>query len=342
MKPPMHNPFISVIVPVYNVEQYLNQCVDSVLNQTFSDYELILVDDGSTDLSGNVCDQYSKTDDRIKVFHKNNGGLSSARNIGILNSKGKYVIFLDSDDYWLDINFIEKIYDKCLDCEYDVIRGEYDVVDSNGKYLRSSYVEGKNIFIDGTFTPYEMMSTVLNGGYFSWLFILKREIAKKVLFNEDVKFQEDIDFAVRLFSNNLVCGYIPIHFYAYRQRPGSIIHVTKIENIRCSFSFCDLFYEYSNSVIDDNLRKLYIYNSIMMYCWTIVSLAEDYYFSRLIEIDRLLNLNGLRKTAISRTKLLTDRTFPIRLYVNPFIFVTMLNLKHRLGQFIRMIFSLIK
>lgn len=89
---------ISVIVPVYNTEAYLHKCIDSILNQSFTNFELLLIDDGSTDKSGQICDEYAKKDFRVKVFHKNNGGVSSARNIGLNNAKGQWVTFIDSDD----------------------------------------------------------------------------------------------------------------------------------------------------------------------------------------------------------------------------------------------------
>ena len=92
------NIIVSVIVPVYNVELYLKECVDSIINQSFDNIEIILVDDGSTDNSSNICDEYSKIDERVKVIHKSNGGLSSARNVGINEAKGKYIMFVDSDD----------------------------------------------------------------------------------------------------------------------------------------------------------------------------------------------------------------------------------------------------
>ena len=91
--------YISIIVPIYNVEKYLSRCVDSILNQTFTDFELILVDDGSTDNSGKICDEYAEKDCRIKVIHKDNWGVSSARNVGLENSVGEYIMFCDSDDF---------------------------------------------------------------------------------------------------------------------------------------------------------------------------------------------------------------------------------------------------
>jgi glycosyltransferase involved in cell wall biosynthesis len=95
----MANPAISIIVPVYKTEKYLNRCVDSILSQDYNDFELILVDDGSPDNSGKICDEYAKNDNRIKVIHKENGGVSSARNLGIEESCGSYLMFVDSDDY---------------------------------------------------------------------------------------------------------------------------------------------------------------------------------------------------------------------------------------------------
>ena len=99
------NDLISVVIPVYRVEKYLERCVESVINQTYANLEIILIDDGSPDNSGNICDEYAKIDKRIKVIHKKNGGLSDARNVGIENSKGKYITFIDSD-YYIEENYV--------------------------------------------------------------------------------------------------------------------------------------------------------------------------------------------------------------------------------------------
>lgn len=100
------NDLISLIVPVYNVEKYLDKCLETITNQTYSNMEIILIDDGSTDLSGKKCDEWEKKDSRVRVIHKKNGGLSSARNAGIDVAKGKYISFIDSDDY-IELNMIE-------------------------------------------------------------------------------------------------------------------------------------------------------------------------------------------------------------------------------------------
>ena len=106
------NELISVIVPVYNVEEYLPKCIESIINQTYKNLEIILVDDGSTDNSGRICDEYAKKDDRIIVFHKENGGLSDARNCGIDAATGDWVQFVDSDDY-IHQTMVEKMYSSC-------------------------------------------------------------------------------------------------------------------------------------------------------------------------------------------------------------------------------------
>ena len=103
-------PEISIIVPVYKVEKYLRHCVDSILAQTFTDFELLLIDDGSPDNSGAICDEYAEKDNRVRVFHKENGGVSSARNLGLDNARGTYIMFCDSDDYVAD-NWAEKLYE---------------------------------------------------------------------------------------------------------------------------------------------------------------------------------------------------------------------------------------
>ncbi len=129
------NELISVILPIYNVSQYLKRCVDSVMTQTYKNIEIILVDDGSTDDSGIICDEYAKVDSRIKVIHKQNGGLSSARNAGIDEAKGEYLTFIDSDDY-VDEDYVEFLY--TLVCEYNVKMSiaSHTVVYENGTVLK--------------------------------------------------------------------------------------------------------------------------------------------------------------------------------------------------------------
>lgn len=133
-------PKISVIVPVYKAEKYIRRCVDSILAQTFTDFELLLVDDGSPDNSGAICEEYAARDSRVKVFHKENGGVSSARNLGLDNAKGEWVTFVDADD-WIAETFIQGLYKPISECEdVDFVQGgclnyaNGEVVGINQKY----------------------------------------------------------------------------------------------------------------------------------------------------------------------------------------------------------------
>lgn len=148
---------LSVVVPVYKVELYLNKCVDSVLSQTYTEFELILVDDGSPDLCGEMCDEYAKKDDRIKVIHKPNGGLSDARNAGIELAKGEYITFIDSDD-WVDITYLEKLYNLMIETGSDIsvcnfIRTENEDVTIDSENIEISEYTSPEIlrYMFGTF-----------------------------------------------------------------------------------------------------------------------------------------------------------------------------------------------
>lgn len=122
-------PKISIIVPVYNVENYLRRCVDSILNQSFTDFEVILVDDGSTDGCTTICNEYTRIDSRVSVIHKKNGGVSKARNMGISLASGDYLAFVDSDDY-IEDDFLEILYSKVLEDDYDCVSSGFTIVNS--------------------------------------------------------------------------------------------------------------------------------------------------------------------------------------------------------------------
>lgn len=126
-------PEISIIVPIYNVEKYIHRCIDSILSQTFSDFELLLIDDGSPDRCGEICDEYAKKDHRIRVIHKENGGLSDARNTGLDIAKGNYFSFIDSDDF-IEIDFYKELLEACKKNEADIsMCGRYNVYDEKKK-----------------------------------------------------------------------------------------------------------------------------------------------------------------------------------------------------------------
>ena len=142
---------ISILVPVYNVERYLARCIDSVLSQSFQEWELILVDDGSTDNCPRICDEYANKDKRIKVIHKLNGGLPSARQVGFINAVGEYLIFLDSDDWLLPNSLCVLINAIQSDGGYDIARSIVCRVDDKGKQWLEHYDVEKEIIKRGDF-----------------------------------------------------------------------------------------------------------------------------------------------------------------------------------------------
>lgn len=329
-------PCLSVIIPVYNVEKYLKKCVENILSQTFNDAEILLIDDGSTDSSGVFCDDIALIDNRVQVFHKLNGGLSSARNYGMDKASGKYIIFLDSDDYWIGNNVISLLVDKIEKENLDVVRGEYVNVDNNGNLLYTPNNEQEGVKLKArTFSSYEMMRYVINNYFFSWLFIFRKSAINNCRFDENRKFQEDIDFAIKVFSRNLRCGYLPIQFYAYRQRENSIISTPRISNLEGSFTLCDVFYEYAHKVEDKRLTNYYIYRAVMMYYWTLETVASDLYIHQYKEIESNLSLISLRKKVYNWTKQISQYRFPIHIYVPPYIGVYLFRLRWWGGQILR-------
>ena len=222
-------PKISIIVPVFNVEQYLPRCIDSILNQSFRNFELLLIDDGSSDNSGNICDRYAKNDFRIKVFHKKNGGVSSARNVGIDNAIGDWIFFSDADDE-LFPNGLSILY-ASIGHNVDLVMAGYERYSNDGKLaysmpIRSHRILNRKEGVRNMFRPlyYEYQ------GYL-WTKLFKREIIQLgVRFDERIYFNED-----RLFCVNYLClqkgnvFYTTTPVYKYYERSSSAISTLKKE-----------------------------------------------------------------------------------------------------------------
>ena len=226
--------YFSVIVPVYKTEKYLNQCVESVLKQNFLDFELILIDDGSPDRCGQICDEYQKKDTRIKVLHKGNGGLSDARNTGIRAAAGKYLLFLDSDDFWSDNQFLKKL-------KTEIEHQNCDVMNFHYKY----YYEEENQYRD-FFSPIdeETLWKMNADQRFQYLVeqnqyiasACNKAVSRELILLNNLYFRvgitsEDIEWCARLASCSNKMGGCNLDAYCYRQRAESITHTLKAENV---------------------------------------------------------------------------------------------------------------
>lgn len=225
---------VSIIVPVYNTEKYLKECVDSVLNQTYRNLELILIDDGSTDQSGVCCDAYAASDDRVKVIHQENQGLSVTRNHGIQAASGNYILFMDSDDYWLDDEIVEKLMEIALKYGADLINYRY-----------RHYIEEKESYVDclpdypqyyiGK-TKEETLEKLLEHGLFlasACNKMIKKELIQEhgLYFREGIV-AEDVDWCARLMLASQKVDYCNADAYIYRQRNGSITHSVQYKNVK--------------------------------------------------------------------------------------------------------------
>lgn len=210
---------ISVIVPIYNTALYLEECINSVINQTYIDWELILVDDGSTDSSPSICDKYVSIDSRIKAIHINNVGLSGARNNGLEIAHGDYICFLDSDDYLFDYS-LEILHKVLTENSAEVAVGNL----VSDKYSNKKNKNGINQVI--LYKPSDAIADTLYQKNLQPSVCGK--LFKKKLF-DDLRFQEstyyeDLNIFYRLYHKSLRIAYIPLPVYYYRKTPGSILH----------------------------------------------------------------------------------------------------------------------
>ena len=271
---------ISIIVPVYNTEQYLRRCIDSVLAQTYKDFELLLIDDGSKDSSGVICDEYAAKDARVRVFHKENGGVSDTRNYGLDLAQGKYLMFLDSDDFWLRNDVLEMLIGKAEENNLDIIRGEYSAMHEDGTlaWNREISAERRN-HAGQILTNVEFLEYAIHGEFFLPLSMIKLSSIGKLRFEVGRVFLEDMLFYSTYLLHSLRCMYVPnIRFYAYRKNEGSASNEANVRKLADSFSMCYRFHDLAQNTRDVALKNKFVYNSIMMYYWTLETVAMKAYY----------------------------------------------------------------
>lgn len=227
---------ITVIVPVYNVEKYLNKCVDSILQQTYTDFELILVDDGSPDNCPKICDEYEALDSRIKVIHKKNGGLSSARNEALNIAKGDYITFVDSDD-WIAPYAFEYLLNLILTYDAEVVSADYEHTKVDDVNFEKPYSE-KIILGSEDILKFYMQqdNRRKKNDYPVWIKLYKKESIKQVRF-PDGKLYEDIIFNFKILKECKKYVKSSRIIYAYNNRNNSI---TKSKLSNSHFSLLEI------------------------------------------------------------------------------------------------------
>lgn len=336
----MESPKVSIIIPVYNVEKYLNQCLDSILAQTFKDFEIILVDDGSTDGSDKICDDYANDYSFIKVYHKKNGGLSSARNYGLERANGEWIVFIDSDDLWVNQRVLTTLVEYASQLNLDILRFEYQAVDEMLLPIEHHKYDKTNIQ-NRVLTNYELVKYGVAGEWFAVLYLIRKSVIVDFRFDETIRFQEDIDFYCRLFAQlDLKCGYIDEKMYLYRKHGSTITTSPRIENLKCSFKLGDSFYTQSKTINHSELKKLYVYYSIMMYYWTLNTITEPPYWLNVNSVIEELKLEDFQKKV--RKRIFENRVFNksfIFNVISPLHGARLLNLKNRIARAINQLIN---
>ena len=249
------NPLISVIVPVYNVEKYLPKCIDSIINQTYKNLEIILVDDGSPDGCGKICDDYAKLDDRIKVIHKKNGGRSEARNVGIDIAKGEYIGFVDSDDY-IESNFYELLLKAVLDNNADISICSSKCVDETGKEVESKFkFNVQNEILDKKDALRKLVE-----GNLAFVSPVTKLYHKKIFHNLRITtgvFHEDEYFAHHVIgkADRVVCIEDKIYNYLVIRATSAMHEINPIKTLDILYAYYDR-YKYIKSLNMDDLAKI--------------------------------------------------------------------------------------
>lgn len=245
---------ISIIVPVYKVEQYLDRCVESLVRQTYSNIEIILVDDGSPDNCPQMCDRWAEKDNRIIVIHKKNGGLSDARNTGINRARGDYILFVDSDDYIVEdaVEVLEKYTD-----DEEIIVGESTIIYPDKEIHRNH----TNLEMNHVYSGRDYVLTVTKVG--EWFAAACYNMYnRRFLIDNDLYFvvgilHEDNEYITRLFYKAQRVKYIHYEFYKYVMRDDSICNKPSVKNVDGLFEGFSRWKALADTIDDPALKKAY-------------------------------------------------------------------------------------
>ena len=292
---------ISIIIPVYNVEQYLNQCIDSIVNQTYKNLEIILVDDGSTDNSSRICDEYALQDKRIKVIHKENGGVSSARNFGLNIAKGEYIGFVDSDDF-IERDMYEILIKTLISTNSQIVSCSIN----NNKYV---------IKQNETFNKKEIFRKIKKLPCSVWNKLFSRVVLNEILFREDIFIGEDLLFVFQAFTKANQITFIKDNKYHYRCEYNNLKKSFNEKNMSV-FETTDIIYKYSidNKITNlQNLIKLHeVYHSaIFLY----QIMKSNFNSAKTIEILQDKIRKGITLYLFSNYKF-SNKLFTLCIYTN--------------------------
>ncbi len=330
---------VSIIIPVYNTEKYLSKCLESVINQTYKNLEIILINDGSTDKSKEICESFAKKDKRIQILNKENSGVSSARNHGMRLAKGQYIAFIDGDDY-AEENYIEELLKNLKQTESDCVLCGYNrVYDKKIEQITKE----KNIYLNKE----EFLFSILNvqtGTGFTWAKLWKREAIKDVQFDEEVKIGEDALFCMKACKNINKVYILNKALYNYRFNASSAVRKYDqgyADKILKSMQIAKRYIEKEYSKDEEAIKKV---NNYIAYHILLISvnfafnkennLSSTKQIKKMKEICNIPEFKeGIKSSnyeALSLTRKITLFTIKYKLY-----FLTMLIARVRQIQFRR-------
>lgn len=306
-------PFFSIIIPVYNVETYLQQCLDSVINQSFKDFEVIIINDGSTDKSLSLCELFALKHKHVKLINQKNQGLSSARNSGMAMASGKYIWFVDSDDY-IQKNSLEILYIYLSESSLDVLGfSNYHFIEET-QLLRENNINSESTVLSNL----ELIDQNLLFEIAPWIYVYKHDFLKEhtINFREDIKIHEDEFYLIEVLSKLKSIKFIADRLYIYRIRANSLMRSDRIKDKLYSFSKLIIYItelktnylydEFWNAMLLNNMQQYYrLYFNANKSILT-NEIVNDYKKIRLFK----LNISKNDPLGIMALKLLHNCCFP--------------------------------
>lgn len=283
---------LTIIIPVYNVRKFLSKCIESVLCQTFKDFELILINDGSTDGSEKICDEYKKKDQRIKVIHQQNAGVSNARNCGIRLAKGEYIAFVDSDD-WIEKDMYEILMTELLQTGCDIAVGSY--IKECGREKNTFSSHQNKLILNREKAVKEMLKKKL----YSWELcdkVYKKNLFNKLYLNESISHGEDLLINWYIFNIAKKIIYYPIYKYHYIERQNSActskFSINKLTFVKSTKTVYRESIKVS-PIIQKIAFGLYI-TSVLHMCVEMLQSNPDKYQEEINEYQKLIRINLAR------------------------------------------------
>lgn len=250
-------PFFSIIIPAYNANAFLPNALESIFSQKYPNFEILLINDGSTDNTEDICKHHANLDKRISLISKNNEGVSIARNIGLDKAKGKYILFVDADDI-LYPNTLSTLYDSLISVKTDYLRYEYQTIDEKGNPLYPNYkARIRKKFLTKQLDAADCITRIVRNEYFLWSGIFRKEIIDKyhLRFMKGCTYNEDTLFMLQFFMHSKAHIYLPKTLYGYRKFEGAVTARFTEKNYQDVKRVAEIACNIYNSCEDTKMQK---------------------------------------------------------------------------------------